>query len=125
MVSAINNVLVVVFCSIGVIFFLGGTIGLVRCPDLYSRLHPATKCDTMGACSIALALSVEAGWNIAVLKLILVIFLLLLTSAPSGHSIGRSAFLMGIVPQGKRGGGAGPALARESDPSSDPASDPA
>lgn len=103
MVSLINDILVVTFATIGVIFFLGGTIGLVRCPDLYSRLHPATKCDTMGACSITLALSLEAGWDIAVLKLVLVIFLLLITSAPSGHSIGRSAFMQGIRPAGKPG----------------------
>jgi len=103
LVSLINDILVVVFAVIGVIFFLGGTIGLLRCPDLYSRLHPATKCDTMGACSIALALSLDAGWDIAVIKLILVIFLLLLTSAPSGHSIGRSAFVSGIKPAGRPG----------------------
>lgn len=96
MITWINDVLVVIFAVIGVVFFLGGTIGLIRCPDLYSRLHPSTKCDTMGACSIALALTLEAGWDIAVLKLILVIFILLLTSAPAGHSIGRSAFLGGI-----------------------------
>lgn len=103
MVGLINDILVVTFAVIGVAFFLGGTIGLLRCPDLYSRLHPATKCDTLGACSITLALTLEAGWDIAVLKLILVIFLLLLTSAPSGHSIGRSAFKAGIAPLGKRG----------------------
>lgn len=103
MVSLINNIFVVIFSVIGVIFFLGGTIGLVRCPDLYPRLHPATKCDTLGACSIALALTLDAGLDIAVLKLILVIFLLLLTSAPSGHSIGRSAYLHGIPAAGRPG----------------------
>jgi multicomponent Na+:H+ antiporter subunit G len=103
LVSLINNIFVVIFSLIGVIFFLGGTIGLVRCPDLYSRLHPATKCDTLGACSIALALSLDAGLDIAVIKLVLVIFLLLLTSAPSGHSIGRSAFLRGIPAAGRPG----------------------
>ncbi len=96
MVVLINDVFVIVLSVLGVVFFLGGTIGLVRCPDLYSRLHPATKCDTLGACSITLALSLDAGFDIAVLKLVLVILLLLLTSAPSGHSIGRSAFLRGI-----------------------------
>jgi len=101
LISLINDILVVAFASVGVVFFLGGTIGLLRCPDAYSRLHPATKCDTMGACSVALALSLDAGWDIAVFKLILVILILLLTSAPSGHSVGRSAFLAGIPPAGR------------------------
>jgi multicomponent Na+:H+ antiporter subunit G len=103
LVSLINDIFVVLFSVIGVVFFLGGTIGLIRCPDLYSRLHPATKCDTLGACSIALALSLDAGFDIAVIKLVLVIFILLLTSAPSGHSIGRSAFLRGIPAAGRPG----------------------
>lgn len=98
MISAINDVFVVFFCLVGVMFFIGGTIGLVRCPDLYTRLHPATKCDTLGACSIALGLSLEASISTGLLKLVLVIFLLLLTSAPSGHSIARSAYLSGIAP---------------------------
>lgn len=98
MVSIVNDVLVLALFAIGFMFFVGGTVGLLRCPDLYARLHPATKCDTLGACSITLALSIEAGFDFAVLKLVLVIFLLLLTSAPSGHAIGRSAWLSGIRP---------------------------
>lgn len=103
MAVIINNVMVVFFCLVGLMFFVGGTVGLLRCPDLYSRLHPSTKCDTMGACSITLALTLSIGWDIALIKLIIVIFLLLLTSAPSGHAIGRSAFLQGIAPAKKPG----------------------
>lgn len=94
----INDIFVILFTAIGMVFFLGGTVGLVRCPDLYTRLNPAVKCDTMGACSITLALSIHAGFSTALIKLILVIFLLLLTSAPSGHAIARSAYLSGISP---------------------------
>ena len=101
MVALVNDILVVLFCCVGMLFFLGGTVGLLRCPDLYSRLHPATKCDTMGACSITFALSLESGPSVAVIKLVLVIFLLLLTSAPSGHAIARSAFMSGIEPARK------------------------
>lgn len=97
------NVISGVFALVGVVFFIGGTVGLLRCPDLYSRLHPATKCDTVGACSITLALALQTGLDMAVFKLIAVVFLLLLTSAPSGHAIGRSAFKSRVVPWHKRG----------------------
>lgn len=101
--SLVIDVLSVIFGLAGVLFFVGGTVGLLRCPDLYSRLHPATKCDTVGACSIALALALQIGLDLALFKLILIMFLLLVTSAPSGHAIGRSAFKTGVVPWHKKG----------------------
>ncbi|MCL0092898.1 monovalent cation/H(+) antiporter subunit G, partial [Dehalococcoidia bacterium] len=38
----------VFFLSVGALFFLIGTIALLRFPDVYTRLHGATKCDTLG-----------------------------------------------------------------------------
>lgn len=98
-----SNILAILFCSIGTFFFIAGTTGLLRCPDLYSRLHPATKCDTLGSCSIVLALSIHLGLDLTVFKLIAIVFLLLLTSAPSGHAIGRCALMTGVVPWHKQG----------------------
>ena len=37
-----RNIIVAVFCCIGTFFFIVGTTGLLRMPDLFSRLHPAT-----------------------------------------------------------------------------------
>jgi multicomponent Na+:H+ antiporter subunit G len=98
-----RDVLTVIFAAVGACFFIGGTVGLLRCPDLYSRLHPATKCDTVGAISIIVAMAIQIGLDMAVLKLLVVISLLLLTSAPSGHAIGRSAFKNGVVPWHEEG----------------------
>lgn len=98
MASAVRNALTVILGLMGVFFFIGGTTGLLRCPDLYSRLHPATKCDTMGAISIALAVAFQIGFHVALLKLLVIVLLLMLTSAASGHAIGRSAFRTGMVP---------------------------
>ncbi len=41
-----------IFISIGVLFNLFGCIGLIRLPDVYNRLQSATKCVTLGTCSI-------------------------------------------------------------------------
>lgn len=101
--SRIVDAFVIVLASAGAFFFIGGTIGLLRCPDLYSRLHPATKCDTLGSCLITIALALRIGLDLALFKLLAIILLLLVTSATAGHAIARSAFKSGIVPWHKEG----------------------
>lgn len=91
------------FSLTGLFFFVAGTVGLVRCPDLYARLHPSTKCDTLGACSVMLALMVLAGFSFVTLKLLAIVFFLLLASATCGNAIGRSAFRTRVVPWHKPG----------------------
>lgn len=94
----VRDVCVAALCAVGILFFVGGTVGLLRCPDLYARLHPSTKCDTLGACSVTLALMIHSGFNLNSLKLIAVIFFVMLSSATCGHAIGRSAFRSRIMP---------------------------
>lgn len=84
------------FCCIGTFFFLLGTTGLLRMPDIFTRLHPSTKCDTLGACSVIVGMAVYSGWSWAVLKLAVIACFLLLSSATCGHAIGRSALRRNI-----------------------------
>ena len=103
MAEVLLDALVVLLCCTGIVFFVGGTVGLLRCPDLYARLHPSTKCDTLGACSVVLALILHSGSAFVILKLLAVVFFLMLSSAVCGHAIGRSAFRSGVVPWHKPG----------------------
>ena len=89
----IVNIVSGVFCAIGAFFFILGTTGLLRMPDLYTRLHPATKCDTLGGCSVIIGMMVYVGWSWDLLRLLVIASLLLISSATCGHAIGRSAFL--------------------------------
>jgi multicomponent Na+:H+ antiporter subunit G len=93
-----------VFCCIGTFFFIVGTTGLLRMPDIFSRLHPSTKCDTLGACSVLVGMAVYSGWSWNVLKLLMIAGFLLLSSATCGHAIGRSALKRGISPWRKGSG---------------------
>ena len=99
------DIIAVIFVSIGTVFFIIGTTGLLRMPDLYTRLHPATKCDTLGACSVMIGLAVHGGLTFATLKLLVIVFFLLISSATCGHAIGRSAFVRGIMPWRKENEG--------------------
>jgi multicomponent Na+:H+ antiporter subunit G len=91
-----KDIVAAVFCCIGTFFFLLGTTGLLRMPDIFTRLHPSTKCDTLGACSVIVGMAVYSGWSWDMLKLVLIACFLLLSSATCGHAIGRSALKRGI-----------------------------
>ncbi len=86
-----QDIVAAVFCCIGAFFFLVGTTGLLRMPDIFSRLHPSTKCDTLGACSVLIGMAVYSGWSWDLVKLLLIAGFVLLSSATCGHAIGRSA----------------------------------
>jgi multicomponent Na+:H+ antiporter subunit G len=65
----------------GVVFFIAGTVALLRFPDPLSRLHALTKADSLGLGLIVLGLLPWAGGWLAALKLILVWLLVLLAGA--------------------------------------------
>ncbi|MDD3718018.1 MAG: monovalent cation/H(+) antiporter subunit G [Actinomycetota bacterium] len=87
----VQDIVAGAFCCVGTFFFLVGTTGLIRMPDVFSRLHPSTKCDTLGACSLIVGMAVYSGWSWELLKLIIIACFVLLSSATCGHAIGRSA----------------------------------
>jgi multicomponent Na+:H+ antiporter subunit G len=83
---------------IGGIFFLAGTLGLLRFPDVYTRLHALTKADNVGLGLVVAGLVVQAeSWS-AVGKLLLIWLLVLLAGASVAHLISRGALQRGIHP---------------------------
>jgi multicomponent Na+:H+ antiporter subunit G len=77
--------------SVGLMFFLAGSIGLLRLPDLYSRLHALTKADNVGLGMMILGIIIISGDLLTSLKLILVWLLVLASSAASAHLIAQRA----------------------------------
>lgn len=75
----------------GAVFFLAGTLGLLRFPDIYTRLHALTKADNVGLAFIVTGLGIQAGsWTIAG-KLLLIWLLVLLASASVSHLVASAA----------------------------------
>lgn len=75
----------------GVAFFLAGSIGLLRLPDLLSRLHTLTKADNLGLGLLALGVGLLDGRLLTGVKLFLIWLLVLAGSAVSTHLIARQA----------------------------------
>lgn len=97
-----SQVLGNLFVLAGIPFFLSGTIGLLRFPDIYTRLHALTKADNVGLGFIILGLCIQAADWYEVVKLILIWLLVLVASATSCHLVARSALSKNIKPWLKR-----------------------
>ncbi len=84
----------------GVLFLLLGTLGLLRFPDVYTRLHAQPKADNIGLGMICLGLGVYSGSLPLTLKLLLVWLLMLVATAVGAGLIARAALRRGIRPWG-------------------------
>ena len=82
----------------GLFFMLVGATGLLRMPDVYTRLHAAGMTDTMGAGFILLGLAVQAGIGLLMVRLLLVYAFLLFTSPIGTHALARAALVGGVEP---------------------------
>ena len=94
--SEVVHVAGMVFIAGGLAFDLFGCLGLVRLPDVYNRLQAATKCVTLGTCSILLGTCLVIGPTGGGLRALLCILFVVLTAPVSAHAIARGAHRAGV-----------------------------
>jgi multicomponent Na+:H+ antiporter subunit G len=92
----LRGALVVFLLAVGSFFLLVGTIGLLRLPDIYNRMHATSKASTLGAASIFLAAFAYFGPREAGLTALVGIVFLFLTAPTGAHMISRAAEKMGV-----------------------------
>jgi multicomponent Na+:H+ antiporter subunit G len=73
------------------VFFLGGTLGLLRFPDSYCRLHALTKADNLGLGLLIAGLALQAETVALVIKLALIWLLVMLVGSSSAYLVARHA----------------------------------
>jgi len=77
--------------AIGLVFFLAGTVGLIRFPDTHSRLHALTKADNLGLGFIVLGLAFQADGWVTLGKLVLIWILALIAAGTTAQLVARTA----------------------------------
>ncbi|MBQ1782110.1 MAG: monovalent cation/H(+) antiporter subunit G [Gammaproteobacteria bacterium] len=92
------NLLALLLLIAGALFFIAGTIGLLRFPDLFCRLHALTKVDNLGLGLTVLGLMLLADSWLVVAKLLLIWLLALLGSAAAGYLMASRALALGLQP---------------------------
>ncbi len=93
-----------VLLSAGAFFVIVGAIGIMRMPDVFTRMHAAGILDTMGAGLILVGLMVQAGLSLVTLKLLVLLALFFFTSPVATHAVARAALHDGVEPILKNGG---------------------
>ncbi len=81
---------------VGGVFFLAGTLGLLRFPDVYTRLHALTKADNVGLGLVIAGLALQAESLAVAGKLLLIWLLVLLAGASVAHLVAAAARQKGI-----------------------------
>ncbi len=77
---------------LGVVVMTIGVYGVIRMPDIYTRLHAASKSVFLGVISLVVASMVTGDADI-IARVLLIGAVLLLTTPVSAHAIGRGAYL--------------------------------
>ena len=75
-----------------------GALGLLRMPDLFTRMHAASLVDTVGAGFVLLGLALQAGLTLVTVKLAIIALLIFFTSPTATHALARAALYRGVKP---------------------------
>ena len=94
----INDICAIVLILIGLFFFFTSTVGLLRFPDLYTRMHATGKGDTLAVLLITTGAIVHHGLNMNSAKLTLIALFIFIANPTATHAIGRAAYRCGIKP---------------------------
>jgi len=87
-------------CILGGGFFtIAGAIGLVRMPELFTRMHAASVIDTLGAGLLAAGMMLQAGFSLVTLKLLFILALFFFIGPVVTHALAQAALHAGIVPK--------------------------
>lgn len=94
--SEITIILSTLLIATGILFNIFGCVGLLRLPDVYNRLQSATKCVTLGTCSILLGVLVRYGFVSIGIKALVAIPLLFFTATVAAHALAKGSYRFGI-----------------------------
>ena len=87
---------------IGVVAMLIGSLGLMRLPDVFCRIHAVGMIDTAGASFIILGMIIYEGFTLVTVKLLFVGIFLFFTSPIATHAVAQVAHKMGVEPVGRK-----------------------
>jgi multicomponent Na+:H+ antiporter subunit G len=91
----LRDVIAGVLLLVGAFFSLAAVIGLIRLPDLFSRMHAASKAGTMGSCVMLLALAVAAADPAIATRALAGVLFFMLTAPLSAHLLAKAAYSAG------------------------------
>ena len=98
MIDIALDVLSWVLILTGSAFAIVGAVGLIRLPDVYTRMHGAGITDTLGAGLILAGLMLQGGFTMVTVKLMLILLFLFFTSPTATYALANAAYRRGLAP---------------------------
>lgn len=92
-----------ILLALGCFFIVVASIGIVRFPDFYSRMHPAGKSDTLGQLLVLSGLMVYEGFSLVSVKLLIIIIFIFIVNPTATHALAKAAYLSGVKPWEREG----------------------
>lgn len=92
MLNLLAEIIGIAFLAAGLFFFAAGTLGLIRFPDVLTRMHATTKCDTLGAGLILVGLMFFSDSVYLMLKLAVIIVFLWIANPTAAHYMARAVY---------------------------------
>ena len=83
---------------LGSFFTISGALGLVRMPEVFTRMHAASVIDTLGVGFLILGMCLQAGFSIVCLKLLFLLLLFVFTAPVVTHALAQACLHAGIEP---------------------------
>ncbi len=87
-----------VLAALGVLFILLAAVGILRLPDLYTRMHASSKAATLGAILVLLSVAVHFGGPAVWVRCLLIVVILFMTAPIAAHMIARAAYIAQVRP---------------------------
>ena len=87
------------FLLSGSFFFLVGAVGMIRMPDVYTRMHSVSVTETLGCGLLIAGMMLQAGFTQVSGKLFILGALFFLTAPVATHALAQAALLMGVRPK--------------------------
>jgi multicomponent Na+:H+ antiporter subunit G len=84
--------------ALGLVLMAGGALGLLRFPDLYTRLHAASVSDVIGSVTVILGLAIAAPDGSIAVRLLLLAALIVALGPTLTHLVGQAAHAAGLAP---------------------------
>jgi multicomponent Na+:H+ antiporter subunit G len=91
-----REVVTAVLLLIGALFLLLAGVGMLRMPDLYSRMQSSTKASTLGVACMLLAVAVHFNDLGIIVRALAASVFFLLTAPVSAHLVGRASYFLGV-----------------------------
>ena len=83
----------------GGFFVVVGGIGMLRMPDVYTRMHAASVTETMGTVLVIGGLMLISGWTLPTFKLFAILLFLLFTGPVAAYAVANTALIAGVSPR--------------------------